>query len=225
MIMKKTKINLQALIMGLGPLCFLWVSCSHKIIHRPVPFDDDRLRLSLEYMDQRYGIQQEYPHILPTMVVVHWTAINSLERSWKAFEGSRLPGSREAIKGASLLNVSAHYLIDRDGTIYRLMPDTLFARHVIGLNHCAIGIENIGSDAEPLTDEQLKANTFLIKHLADKFPIEYVIGHHEYTAFRSHKLWKEKDPNYLTSKTDPGDEFMGRLRKRLSSLGIKGPPN
>ena len=32
--------------------------------------------------------------------------------------------------------------VDRDGTICRLMPETWMARHVIGLNYSAIGIEN-----------------------------------------------------------------------------------
>lgn len=53
--------------------------------------------------------------------------------------------------GSSALNVSTQFLVDRDGTIFRLLPDTTFARHVIGLNHLAIGIENIGCDDMPVT--------------------------------------------------------------------------
>ena len=211
-----------------GTIFFLFsvgqIACSPEIVQMPIPFDEERITLSLEYLQERYGIEKESPKIDPVMVVVHWTAINSLQDSYHAFEGTRLPGFREAIKGASPLNVSAHFLIDREGTIYRLMPDTLFARHVIGLNHCAIGIENIGSDENPLTDKQMKSNLFLIRQLHRTYDIQYVIGHHEYTLFKGHPLWKEVDPDYITIKTDPGDEFMKRLRKKLSSLNIKGPP-
>ena len=47
-------------------------------------------------------------------------------------------------KEYDLLNVSSHYLVDRDGTIYQLTPETILNRHAIGVNWCSIGIENIG---------------------------------------------------------------------------------
>jgi N-acetylmuramoyl-L-alanine amidase len=196
-----------------------------KIIDMPLHFDEERKALSIEYLKKRHGIDQDNPYIEPRMIVVHWTAIPTLEDTYKAFEPSRLPGSRSAIAGASDLNVSAHYLVDRDGSIYHLLPDTVLARHCIGLNYCAIGIENIGDGKDyPLTEEQLSANQFLVKKLAGKYPIEYLIGHHEYQRFRTTDIWKETDPDYLTFKTDPGDEFMGRLRLLLKSLNLKGAP-
>ena len=213
------------LLISLSFFALICTSCSHEIIDKPIPFDEERVKSSLEYMKDRYGIVKESPTIKPEMVVVHWTAINTFQHSYNAFVNTRLPESRGGIAGASPLNVAIHYLIDRDGTIYKLMPDTLFARHVIGLNHCAIGIENVGSDEKPLTKKQLKANTYLIKELCRRHQISYVIGHHEYTLFRNHSLWKEVDPNYLTTKTDPGDIFMRKLRKRLSSCDISGTPD
>ena len=39
------------------------------------------------------------------------------------------------------LNVGAQFLVGRDGAIWQLMPETALARHAIGLNWCAIGIE------------------------------------------------------------------------------------
>ena len=219
-----SKFQRVIIISALHTLIIIGFSCSPEIISKSIPFDQERIELSLEYLKERYEITRKTPSIKPVMVVVHWTAIKSLESSYEAFKDTRLPGSRDAIKGASPLNVSAHFLVDRDGSIYRLMPDTLFARHVIGLNHCAIGIENVGNDDMPLTNKQMKSNLYLIKKLYNMYPIKYVIGHHEYTKFRKHPLWKEVDPNYLTSKTDPGDDFMFRLRKKLSSMDIEGPP-
>jgi len=210
-------------------LCFLSLSCiacsssrPPELVEKPIIFDEEREQLSLEYMYEHYDITASTPTIVPRMVVVHWTAIPTFEGSYQAFYDSRLPGSRTAIQSASALNVSVPYLIDRDGTIYQLMPDTLFARHVIGLNHCAIGIENVGDGNQyPLTEAQFEANKQLIRHLAQKYDIEYVIGHHEYQRFRSHPLWLEKDPDYLTEKSDPGDEFMQRLRNDLTGLNLK----
>ena len=50
-----------------------------------------------------------------------------------------------------LPGVCAHFVIDRDGTIYQLVPLTTMCRHTVGLNYTAIGIEHVGtSDAEIL---------------------------------------------------------------------------
>jgi hypothetical protein len=195
------------------------------IIERPINFGAERRQLTLEYMREHYGLTPTAPTIIPTMVVVHWTAYSTLERSFAAFELPTLTTNRPDIRNASALNVSAHYLVDRDGTVYRLMPDTLMARHVIGLNHCAIGIENVGDGQDhPLTEAQLKANIRLIEHLASKHSIDYVIGHYEYPRFIGHRRWKETDPTYLTEKDDPGKGFMKKLRDRLPGLSLKAVP-
>lgn len=199
-------------------------SCGPKIIQSPIVFDQERKELTLEYMKSHYGIQQSEPTIVPRMVVVHWTVIPSYEKTFEVFDKSLLPSHRTAIAGASPLNVSSQYIIDRDGSIYQLLPDTIMARHVIGLNHCAIGIENIGGPKQPLTKAQLKANTKLIKQLKKKYPIDYVIGHYEYTLFESTDLWKEKDQGYRTQKSDPGEAFMRDLRAKLKGLDLKPLP-
>ena len=42
-------------------------------------------------------------------------------------------------------------MIDKDGTIYQLVPITIMCRHTVGLNYTAIGIEHVGtSDQEIL---------------------------------------------------------------------------
>lgn len=199
-------------------------SCGPKIIQSPIVFDQERKELTLEYMKSHYGIQQSEPTIVPRMVVVHWTVIPSYEKTFEVFDKSLLPSHRTAIAGASPLNVSSQYIIDRDGSIYQLLPDTIMARHVIGLNHCAIGIENIGGPKQPLTKAQLKANAKLIKKLKKKYPIDYVIGHYEYTLFESTDLWKEKDQGYRTQKSDPGEAFMRDLRAKLKGLDLKPLP-
>lgn len=195
------------------------------LVHRPITWDDDRLQLTQAYLVSRYGLPQNEARIKPQMIVLHWTAIPTLEASYGAFFPSRLPGARADIATAGDLNVSAHYLVDRDGTIYQLMPDTLMARHTIGLNHCAVGIENVGGTPNtPLTPQQRRANEWLVRQLASKYPIQYLIGHYEYTAFEGHPLWLEKDSAYRTEKTDPGKAFMKRIRRSLRDLNLQPAP-
>lgn len=194
-----------------------------KIIDKPIVWDTLRKRLSLEYIHERHGLTNvRAPFITPSMIVVHWTAIPTLNASFNTFKPAVLEG-REDLQNASKLNVGIQFLVDRNGTIYRLLPETAFARHVIGLNHCAIGIENVGDgDQNKLTEAQFTANVKLIQYLHYKYPIRYVIGHMDYTKFRNHPLWKETDPNYLTEKSDPGDDWMNRLYKAFPQAGVYG---
>lgn len=195
-----------------------------KIVDKPIVFDSTRIKLSLQYLKERHGIQTQTLSINPLMIVLHWTGAKTFSSTFNAFNHAKLAGDRKNLVGASNLNVSSQFLIDRDGTIYRLMPENYFARHVIGLNYCAIGVENVGSEDFPLTDAQLKANEQLVRYLAAKYKIQYLIGHYEYTAFKSTPLWKETDPNYQTGKTDPGADFMQRIRANVKDLSLKAAP-
>ena len=205
---------------------FLLTSCgtSKKIVDKPITFDEARIQLTKDYLSTRYGLEQDNPTIVPRMIVLHWTEIPTLKQSFNAFYKSELP-SRPDIAAASALNVSSHFLVDLDGTIYRLMPETTMARHVIGLNHTAIGVENVGgTEGVPLTKAQIKSNIWLVKYLSKKYPIEYLIGHYEYTNFEGHELWLEKDDGYRTEKVDPGKGFMYAVRKGIKKLYLKTGP-
>ena len=216
---------MKQLIALLGILLLCSCSVTKKIVDKPIIFNEERKELTLQYLDERYGLKQNTPVIIPKIVVLHWTAIPTFEGSFDAFYNTKLPNWRPDINNVSGLNVSTHFLVDQDGTIYSLMPETTMGRHVIGLNHCAIGVENVGGTKDtPLTKAQLKANIWLVKYLAKKYDIEYVIGHHEYTLFENHVLWLEKDDGYRTTKTDPGDEFMTKVRKATKKFEFKELP-
>ena len=203
------------------------ISCSqeNRIKEKPIIFNEFRNQLTLEYMEERYDVVQEIPTIDPKIIVLHWTVFPTLEESYEAFKSPTLPDYRPDIEDISGLNVSAHFLIDRDGTIYRLMPETTMARHVIGLNHSSIGVENVGgTDKNPLTEAQLESNIWLVRYLTSKYDIEYLIGHYEYTNFENHKYWLEKDDNYRTEKDDPGLDFMTKVRNATSEIKFKPVP-
>lgn len=222
-------IKYRVIAVGLVLAFFLPVAgisqATFRTFNKLVVYDSARKALSLEYMKEHYGMVKKEPTINPVMIVLHWTAQPTLESTYDFFYLPTLSASRSDIQSAGDLNVSSQYLIDRDGTIFRLMPDTMFARHVIGLNYCAIGVENVGSEKHPLTAAQLDANEQLIRYLKGKYPIEYVIGHYEYQLFAGTPLWKELNADYRTAKIDPGRDFMEKIRKRIKDLNLKGAPS
>ena len=147
------------------------------------------------------------------------------EKSLARFSSETLPNDRPEISKASALNVSTHFMVERDGTVHQLMPLDYMARHVIGLNYSSIGIENVGGAGykEDLKSEQLSANIFIVNYLKKKFDsIEYIVGHHEYRCFENSSLWLEKDSGYRTEKFDPGASFMRDLH--LNTKGFKAAP-
>lgn len=196
------------------------------IIQKPILFDAKRIELTQEYRKQHYGIEKKSIVIIPQMIVLHWTAFDSFKDSYKMFYPAMIE-NRPDIVYASVLNTSAQFLVDKDGTIYQLMPSNWMARHVIGLNTIAIGIENVGgaNGVQNLTEAQVKADVALVRYLVKKYPsIHYLIGHYEYGRFRDSPLWLEKDPNYMTRKVDPGPIFMQEVRKKVVDLGLKSQP-
>lgn len=196
-----------------------------QITDRPIQFSQQRHQLTLDYIRLHYNPKATSIAIAPQMVVIHWTDTPSLSATFNTFEPELLPGSRPELKKGGAVNVSSQFVIDRDGKIYRLMPETTLARHVIGLNHAAIGVENVGSDKFPLTSQQLTANANLVRYLVQRYPkIRFLIGHYEYQKFRNSPLWKELVPGYITYKSDPSADFMQKLRSKLANLKLCGEP-
>jgi len=195
-----------------------------KIIDKPIDFGKERIAMTKEYIKTHYGYEVENIEIEPKIIVLHWTADMSFEKSFNRLKPQKLYSDRKDIVKASALNVSSQFMVKRDGTIYRLMPENWMARHVIGLNYSSIGIENIGgksNNKEDLTPAQLQANIDLVRYLKEKYPtISHVIGHHEYREMEGTELWLEKDAGYRTEKSDPGDKFMADVREAVVDLNL-----
>lgn len=196
------------------------------IIDKPIDFGNERIAMTKQYIKQHYGMIVNNIKITPKVIVLHWTAEMSFDKSFKRLKPQKLFTDRKDIAKASLLNVSSQFLVARDGTIYRLMPENWMARHVIGLNYSSIGIENIGgksNNKEDLTPKQVKANIALVRYLKDKYPsISHMIGHHEYREMENTELWLEMDKGYRTEKSDPGDKFMSDVRGAVLDLNLSG---
>jgi N-acetyl-anhydromuramyl-L-alanine amidase AmpD len=205
-------------------LLALFATCSGPpIIDAPMKWSAERERLTLEYRRQHSDPDAKDLTITPQVIVLHYTGGGSAKATRAYFDNVRIERGRKDLARAGAVNVSSHFLVDRDGTIYRLQPETRFARHCIGLNHVAIGIENVGDgDRFPLTDAQVAADAALVRDLAARYPITHLLAHSEVMKFRDDPLYVERDPAYRNVKPDPGDAFMAKVRARVADLHLHG---
>jgi beta-N-acetylhexosaminidase len=193
-------------------------------VWKPIPFPAKRKHEMAAYSKRHYGAA-EWRLKRPRVIVEHYTASNSFQSAFATFahdvpdtELHELPGT------------CAHFVIDRDGTIYQLVPLTVRCRHVVGLNNTAIGIEHVGtSDAQILANRrQMAASLALTAWLMGRFDISLgnVIGHAEslqspfhkelYRPWRcqTHGDWRRADMNV----------YRARLRKIARRHGLDLSP-
>jgi N-acetylmuramoyl-L-alanine amidase len=110
----------------------------------------------------------------PNFVIIHHTAQNSCDETLKTFTLTRT-------------QVSAHYVICRDGTIHHMLNDLLRAHqagvskwgNATDINSCSIGIEIDNNGSEPFTDAQISSLIDLLGRLkrAYNIPATNFIGH------------------------------------------------
>jgi beta-N-acetylhexosaminidase len=159
------------------------------IVWKPIPFGPARRAQTAAYAERHYGIDTwrlRHPHV----IVEHFTADDSFSATWNTFAADAPDPELHELPGTC-----AHFVIDRDGTIYQLVPLTTMCRHTVGLNWTAIGIEHVGtSDAQVLADPaQLRASLRLTLWLMTRYGISLpnVIGHAESLTSPYHR---ERDP-------------------------------
>ena len=150
----------------------------------PIPYGAQRRAQMRAYARRHYGLDTDV--LKPRVIVEHFTASNSFQSAFQTFARNQ----RDAELG-ELPGVCAHYLIDRDGTIHRLVRDTLMCRHTVGLNWAAIGIEHVGtSDGQVLGNaRQRRASLRLTRSLQGRYRIatKNVIGHAESLSSPFHR--------------------------------------
>jgi beta-N-acetylhexosaminidase len=137
------------------------------------------------YAQRHYGINRwrlDQPHV----IVEHYTATNNFSSVYNTFAAD-VPD----VELHELPGVCSHFVIDKDGTIYQLVPLTIMCRHTVGLNYTAFGIEHVGmSDAEILGNpRQMNASLRLTAWLMSRYGIQLrnVIGHNESLTSPYHK--------------------------------------
>ncbi len=132
-------------------------------------------------------------------VIIHYTAQDSLAQTIRTFI-------------TPVSQVSAHYVIGRDGRVIHMVNDYLRANHagagkwgnVVDMNSCSIGIEIDNNGSEPYSEVQIKSLLALLTFLKTTYniPAANFIGHQDFAPRR---------------KPDPGTYFPWKL---LSQKGF-----
>jgi beta-N-acetylhexosaminidase len=154
------------------------------IVWKPIPYGSQRRAEMAAYAERHYGIDSWRLH--PRVIVEHYTGSNNFLSAWSAFAADTPDPELGELPGTC-----AHFIVDRDGTIYQLVRLGVMCRHTVGLNYVAIGIEHVGtSDAEILHDRtQLRSSLELSAWLVGRFHIRIgnVIGHSESLSSPYHR--------------------------------------
>src|SRR5262245_52404439 len=99
-----------------------------RIVDWPIAWPDERSDLLLAYRRAHVDPDAKDLDITPRVIVLHYTAGGSARGTKAYFDRLHLEAGRTELARGGSVNVSAHFLVDRDGTIYRLQPETRMAR-------------------------------------------------------------------------------------------------
>ena len=112
----------------------------------------------------------------PNYVIIHFTAQDSVVETLKTFVRAKT-------------QVSAHYVIARDGKVYHMLNDYLRAWHagvskwgsISDMNSWSIGIELDNNGNEPFAKEQINSLLILLARLKKLYniPITNFLGHQD----------------------------------------------
>jgi len=166
-------------------LLTLFTSCSKniyqnssKIYHRKgkklgkslakIQPDTINYRISNVIESQNFNLRK------PNLIVIHHTAQDSCQQTYKTFALERT-------------QVSSHYVICDDGTITQMLNDLVRGWHAGGgswgkntdINSVSIGIELDNNGNEPFSYAQINSLTALLKKLTEKYkiPTQNIVGH------------------------------------------------
>jgi len=75
--------------------------------------------------------------------------------------------------------VSAHYIVDRDGSIYQMVSDSDNAWHAKAANRTSIGIEHVSMPGWGMSSQQQVASIALVQWLVSTYdiPLQRILGH------------------------------------------------
>jgi len=121
------------------------------------------------------------------------------------------------IKEFAHYGVSSHYIIGRDGTIYRLVDEKNISFQAgksslpdgrTNVNSCSIGIELITTkdSLDAPTERQIKSLTALVKDIQSRYKINYVLRHSDIAPGRKTDPWNMNWEEFLKTIEDKKSE-------------------
>jgi hypothetical protein len=191
------------------------------ITQDPIPYTAARRAEMAAYAQRHYGVAtSRLSH--PRLVVLHFTASSSYSGVHAAF-------SSDTPNNGELPGTCAHFVVDKDGTIYQQAPLTVMCRHAIGVNDRSVGIEMVQETgpSSSWADQQILARApqirsvlALVAWLCNRYgiPIRDVIGHsmvNDSPFFRDNEGWRNDHTDW-----QPADiaRVRAMLRARYPSL-------
>jgi len=175
-----------------------------------IPFGATRKAQMADYSRHHYH-QHTWKLTAPKVVVLHHTDGAAWQSAWWTFADNTAYNNEKP-------GVSAHFIVDKDGTIYQCLPLTVRGRHAIGMNWTAIGIEFVqesrsGKDGHWMDQQilqrpkQIDAGVRLVRYLRSRFGItkSNVVGH---ATANSSPYFKD----YTGIKNAAGDWFAPEVR-------------
>lgn len=147
----------------------------------------------------------------PNFVIIHHTAQNTCDQTLKTFTLTRT-------------QVSSHYVICRDGTVYHMLNDLLRAHHAgvskwgntTDLNSSSIGIELDNNGFEYFPEAQITSLLTLLDRLkkAYSIPASNFIGHGDIAPTR------KNDPNWRFPWQQLSEKGFGYWWSDTASLNV-----
>jgi N-acetylmuramoyl-L-alanine amidase len=180
----------------------------------PIPFPAKRLKETAAYARRHYGTGSSRLKN-PKVIVEHYTGTSRAQGAFNLFAPDVPDTELHELPG-----ICSHFVIDRDGTIYQLVPLGTICRHTVGLNYTAIGIEHAGfTDRQVLSNRaQMRASLALTRWLRCRFGISLnnVIGHNESLSSPYHhelvaRVRTQTHPDFKRADMDV-------YRRRLAAL-------
>ena len=185
-----------------------------KGIHRQkIPFGITRKREMAAYSKRHYG-KAEWRLRDPKLIVLHTAEAPTFGSVFNTF------ATNEPLFG-QLPGVCSHFVVGSHGAKVQLVSLRIRCRHVIGLNHVAVGIEHVGyGSAGMLKDKkQFRASLDLTQRLRCLIgiPVHDVIGHNE--SLRS-RFYRERDHSQRgQTSSDFPRRVMKVYRRQLARRG------
>jgi N-acetylmuramoyl-L-alanine amidase len=197
------------------PTAALPTAARPAIVQRPIPFAAKRRAEMRAYARRHYDIDDFHLRD-PKVIVEHYTVTDTFQAAYATF-------ARDApdVELHELPGTCAHFIVDKDGTIYQLVSLRIMCRHTVGLNWTAFGIEQVGRTAREILNRpaQYGAVVRLTSWLRCRYGIALrnVIGHNESLSSPYHHenvaaLRRQTHGDWTHTEMTPVRARLGRYR-------------